>query len=155
FFMDSFRPGRKRETAAEEGEAALPPHSEDGDLSDAPITDAVARPPLKDKGIVRINPELTTTDMIKGARPGDVFVRRRDPHSRIFKRVGPGHFVATEEAARSRTLRDRIYRRLKAILIGRPIESAHEIHQRLSKVKALAVFSSDAISSVAYATGEI
>lgn len=154
--MDSFRPVRKQETAAEEGEAGLPAPSENGDLADAPITDGiVARPPLKDKGIVRINPELTATDMIKGARPGDVFVRRRDPHKRIFKRVGPGHFVATEEAARSRTLRDRIYRRMKAVLIGRPIESAHEIHQRLSKVKALAVFSSDAISSVAYATGEI
>lgn len=154
--MDSYRPGRKQETAAE-GQAALPPHSDDKnvDLSDAPISDAVARPPLKDKGFVKINPELTATDMIKGSRPGDVFVRRRDPHSRIFKRVGPGHFVATEEAARSRSLTDRIYRRMKAVLIGRPIESAHEIHQRLTKVKALAVFSSDAISSVAYATGEI
>ncbi|MCC7164814.1 MAG: APC family permease [Anaerolineae bacterium] len=40
-------------------------------------------------------------------------------------------------------------------MIGRPIESAHEVHERLTKVKALAVFSSDAISSVAYATGEI
>ncbi|TAH50024.1 MAG: APC family permease [Chloroflexota bacterium] len=44
---------------------------------------------------------------------------------------------------------------MKAVLIGRPIDSAREIHERLTKVKALAVFSSDAISSVAYATGEI
>lgn len=152
--MDSFRPARKQETAAEGG-AALPAPSENGELAEVPISDAVARAPLKDKGAVRINPELTATDFVKGTRPGDVFVRRREPHIRFFKRVGPGHFVATEEAAASRTVLDRVYRRLKAVLIGRPIESAHEIHQRLTKVKALAVFSSDAISSVAYATGEI
>lgn len=154
--MDSFRPARKQDTAAE-GEAALP--SENGEdysgLVDAPISDAVARPPLKDNGSVRINPDLTATDFVKGIRPGDVFVRRRDPHRRFFRRVGPGHFVATEEAGRAPTRLERAYHRLKKILIGRPIESAHEINERLSKIKALAVFSSDAISSVAYATGEI
>jgi amino acid transporter len=41
---------------------------------------------------------------------------------------------------------------VKAFLIGRPLFSTQEIHERLSKVKALAVFGSDAISSSAYAT---
>lgn len=156
--MDSFRPARKQDNAAE-AEAGLPTPSENGDgkldFADTPISDAVARAPLKDKGTVRINPDLTTTDMIKGIRPGDVFVRRRDPHKRFFKRVGPGHFVATEEASNAPSQIQSIYRGLKKVLIGRPIESAHEINERLTKVKALAVFSSDAISSVAYATGEI
>src|SRR5437660_955567 len=40
-------------------------------------------------------------------------------------------------------------------LIGAPIKSSLALHERLSKVKALAVFSSDALSSVAYATEEI
>ena len=40
-------------------------------------------------------------------------------------------------------------------LIGSPIASSRAMHERLSKVKALAVFSSDALSSVAYATEEI
>ena len=44
---------------------------------------------------------------------------------------------------------------LKRILIGRPISSADEAHQRLSKKVALPVFASDAISSTAYATDEI
>ena len=44
---------------------------------------------------------------------------------------------------------------LKQILIGRPISSADEHHQRLSKKIALPVFASDAISSTAYATDEI
>ncbi|HEX4980689.1 MAG TPA: hypothetical protein VFV63_03285, partial [Ilumatobacteraceae bacterium] len=44
---------------------------------------------------------------------------------------------------------------LKRILIGRPISSADEHEQRLSKKIALPVFASDAISSTAYATDEI
>ena len=44
---------------------------------------------------------------------------------------------------------------LKRILIGSPISSADEQHQRLSKKIALPVFASDAISSTAYATDEI
>ena len=43
----------------------------------------------------------------------------------------------------------------KRILIGKPLASADEQHQRLSKKIALPVFSSDAISSTAYATEEI
>lgn len=44
---------------------------------------------------------------------------------------------------------------LRYLLLGSPLPTAAEKHQRLTKVKALAVFSSDALSSVAYATEEI
>jgi amino acid transporter len=44
---------------------------------------------------------------------------------------------------------------LRRFLLGSPIPTARESHERLSKVKGLAVFSSDALSSVAYATEEI
>ncbi len=44
---------------------------------------------------------------------------------------------------------------LKQILLGKPLSSADEQHQRLSKKIALPVFASDAISSTAYATDEI
>ncbi|HXS72055.1 MAG TPA: APC family permease [Patescibacteria group bacterium] len=40
-------------------------------------------------------------------------------------------------------------------MFGRPLASEADIDERLSKVKALAIFSSDAISSSAYATEEI
>src|ERR1044071_5626700 len=46
-------------------------------------------------------------------------------------------------------------RTLKRFLGGQPIETAAQHHQRLSKRIALAVFSSDALSSVAYATEAI
>jgi len=44
---------------------------------------------------------------------------------------------------------------LKQALLGRPIHNREAAHQRLSNPVALAVFSSDALSSVAYATEEI
>ncbi|MBI5869350.1 MAG: APC family permease [Actinobacteria bacterium] len=44
---------------------------------------------------------------------------------------------------------------LKRMLIGSPIETVREKHERLSKATGLAIFSSDALSSVAYATEEI
>lgn len=44
---------------------------------------------------------------------------------------------------------------VRRILIGEPLATSQAIHQRLSKIKALAVFSSDALSSSAYATEAI
>ncbi|MCU1428391.1 MAG: amino acid/polyamine/organocation transporter, superfamily, partial [Actinomycetia bacterium] len=44
---------------------------------------------------------------------------------------------------------------VKRIFVGRPLSSAEQEHQRISKTIALAVFSSDAISSTAYATESI
>jgi amino acid transporter len=44
---------------------------------------------------------------------------------------------------------------VKRILVGRPLSSAEQEHQRIPKTIALAVFSSDAISSTAYATEAI
>ncbi len=44
---------------------------------------------------------------------------------------------------------------MRHVLIGKPLATDEAIHQRLSKVKALAVFSSDALSSSAYATEAI
>ncbi len=99
-----------------------------------------------------VNPDLITSKIKHGAHAGDVYVRHNRPYNRMFRRVGPGHFVAMPESDRPETRLEKGYRTLKRILIGHPIETAQEIHQRLSKVKALAVFGSDAISSSAYAT---
>lgn len=44
---------------------------------------------------------------------------------------------------------------IKSYILGRPIASEMAIHQRIPKWKALAVLSSDALSSVAYATEEV
>ena len=45
--------------------------------------------------------------------------------------------------------------RLKRLFVGSPLPTAQSRHERLSRSTALAVFASDALSSVAYATEEI
>jgi amino acid transporter len=120
------------------------------------------KPPLENNGNPRkdgtdsrppeVNPDLTIREVKQGVRPGDVYFRRQQPYNRLFRRVGPGHFEATPEVDRPETGLGQAYRGLKALLIGSPLATAQEVHERLPKWKALAVFGSDAISSSAYAT---
>ncbi|MDN5273876.1 APC family permease [Chloroflexus sp. MS-CIW-1] len=48
-----------------------------------------------------------------------------------------------------------MFAQIKRILVGRPIATEHQHQERLNKATALAVFSSDALSSVSYATEAI
>ena len=99
--------------------------------------------------------------MIGGRRPltgrkaGDRRVRVDRPHAPYFRYAGPGQLVAREAASLPRTRTGRALARLRGIVFGRPLASEAEIEERLDKKKALAIFSSDAISSSAYATEEI
>ena len=63
--------------------------------------------------------------------------------------------VAKPAASVALTPAGRFFDRSRAVLFGRPLASDEEIGERLPKRKALAIFSSDAISSSAYATEEI
>ncbi len=94
---------------------------------------------------------LVRTEEVKGSRPGDVRVRIVRSSQRSFRRVSAGLLEATEATLAPRTRLER----LKRLLIGTPIATAQAEHERLTKFKALAVLSSDAISSVAYATEAI
>ncbi|MFH0751228.1 MAG: APC family permease, partial [Chloroflexota bacterium] len=99
--------------------------------------------------------------MIGGRRPlsgrkvGDRRVRVERPHSAYFRYTGPGQLTAKPAASAPRTGIGRAWVRVKAVAIGRPLASDEEIGERLSKTKALAIFSSDAISSSTYASEEI
>ncbi len=92
---------------------------------------------------------------IKGRKPADRRVRVERPHSAYFRYTGPGQLVAKPAASLPRSELGRTLLRWKAWLIGRPLASDEEIGERLSKRLALPIFSSDAISSSAYATEEI
>ena len=92
---------------------------------------------------------------LKGRKPADRRVRVERPHSAFFRYTGPGQLVAKPAASVALTPTGRFFDRTRAILFGRPLASEEEIGERLSKRKALAIFSSDAISSSAYATEEI
>jgi len=85
----------------------------------------------------------------------DKRVRVERPHSAYFRYSGPGQLVAKPAASAPRSGLGRGLFRAKAWLIGRPLASEEEIGERLSKRLALPIFSSDAISSSAYATEEI
>ncbi len=92
---------------------------------------------------------------LAGRKPGDRRVRVERPHSPYFRYTGPGQLVAKEAASVPKTPLGRALARVRSVVFGRPLASEEEIGERLSKVKALAIFSSDAISSSAYATEEI
>jgi amino acid transporter len=99
--------------------------------------------------------------MIGGRRPlpgrkaADRRIRVDRPHSPYFRYAGPGQLIAKEAASQPRTPAGRALARVRAVLFGRPLSIYEEITERLPKKKALAIFSSDPISSSAYATEEI
>lgn len=92
---------------------------------------------------------------LHGRKPGDRRVRVERPHAQFFRYAGPGMLVAREAASQPRTTTGRVVQRIRGALFGRPLSIYEDITERLSKKKALAIFSSDAISSSAYATEEI
>ncbi len=77
------------------------------------------------------------------------------PRQRRFMRVAPGYLEATQLASRPTDTLGRYWADIKRVLIGSPFATSQAIHERLSKVMALPIFSSDALSSSAYATEEI
>ena len=103
----------------------------------------------------RIDPFLEVREKRAGRRPGDAYVKIVRPYEHIFERGDDGELIATERTVLDRPGWTRVLRRLRTVLIGRPISSEREEHERLTKTKALAIFSSDNISSSAYATEEM
>jgi amino acid transporter len=102
----------------------------------------------------RLDPLLEVREKRRGQRLGDSYVRIVRPFENEFEHE-EGRLVATERTVLERSGWTSMIRRIRTVLIGRPISSDHEAHERLTKLKALAVFSSDNISSSAYATEEM
>lgn len=75
------------------------------------------------------------------------------PHAGIIP-VNATTFEATEYAEDRTGIRGRLIG-FKDLLVGSSMSNARLIEERLSKKVALAIFSSDALSSTAYATQEI
>jgi amino acid transporter len=92
---------------------------------------------------------------LQGRKPGDKRVRVERPHAPYFRYTGPGTLTAKEAASAPTTPIGKAMASVRGLFFGRPLASEDELGERLSKTKALAIFSSDAISSSAYATEEI
>ena len=93
---------------------------------------------------------------LQGRKPADRRVRVERPHAPYFRYTGPGQLVAKPAAnvaadAERPVLRARPRRRLRTAALDRGGDRRAPAARR----KALAIFSSDAISSSAYATEEI
>ncbi len=91
----------------------------------------------------------------RGSLPGDLRVRIVKLKDREFKRVAAGELEATEAAEQPHGNLDRALYNVKRLLIGVPIPTTMAESERISKFKALALLSSDAISSVAFASEAI
>ena len=92
---------------------------------------------------------------LHGRKLGDRRVVVDRPHSAYFRYAGPGTMVAKAAASAPTTSVGRRVARVRAFVFGKPLANDQEIEERLSKKLALPIFSSDAISSSAYATDEI
>jgi amino acid transporter len=91
----------------------------------------------------------------QGSTPGNVRIRVTLPQHRPFHRIREGMLEATEAAeVPEGSLAHAMYW-FKRALIGIPIATMQAEGERLGKFKALAILSSDAISSVAFATEAI
>src|SRR6266478_4982787 len=91
----------------------------------------------------------------QGSTPGNVRIRVTLPRHQPFHRIKEGVLEATEAAEVPEGPLAQTFYWLKRALIGVPMASMQEEGERLSKFKALAILSSDAISSVAFATEAI
>ena len=100
-------------------------------------------------------PEPELHETLQGSRPGTRRIRITRERDQTLRRIGEGEFEATKVALRPATKLGRLAMGVRRVLIGAPIASSQAAHERLSKLKALAVFSSDNLSSSAYASEEI
>jgi amino acid transporter len=96
--------------------------------------------------------ELEPLERRQGTHPGDAYVRRAHPDAARFRRVGPGRLEALAAGPAPGAPLGRALGGLKRALLGAPLSTAAAAHERLNQWQALAVLSSDALSSVAYAT---
>jgi amino acid transporter len=131
---DSTNEGRS--SASDERERIVVPRQERGDAGD------------------RHELDIDLREVRYGAASKGAYLRVV-PKQRQFTRTAEGHLEATRLASRPRGPLESVVAGIKRILLGNPFASSQAAHERLTKVKALAIFSSDALSSSAYATQEI
>src|SRR3954468_10860850 len=87
------------------------------------------------------HPDLEWRQTVRGTKPGDRYVRIAT--HRGFTRVGKNYLVPRPGTGEPGTRFGRGMQRFTRLLLGNPIPTASEVHQRLNKLRALAVFSSD------------
>jgi amino acid transporter len=102
-----------------------------------------------------LRPDLQLYEVRRGLKPGSRYLRITPSSQQKLRRIEAAHLQATAVLLRPQTLAEALWTRIRRIFVGSPLASSQAIHERLDKVRALAIFSADVISSTAYATEEI
>ena len=92
---------------------------------------------------------------LQGRKVADRRVRVERPHSPYFRYTGPGMLTAKAAASLAPAASRGPEQTIRRFLFGRRLSNEEDAFERLPKKLALPIFSSDAISSSAYATEEI
>jgi amino acid transporter len=124
------------------------------------VTPSAAYPPPSPEEIAalqRLGKEFRVGGDALPVDPGDVSEKTMIPGARLGRFVsvgeskdGVGEVEAVTDPARTGTTGERVAGRVRRALIGPPLNSTAMQQERMSKKVALAVLSSDALSSVAY-----
>lgn len=111
---------------------------------------------MKDSNKINSSDDILAPERetINGRLPGDKAVRLHRPKLDGVKKIKPGVYEISHLSV-PQSWFFKILHYFKIIFLGKPIKSDQEIHERLTKIKGVAVFASDCISSSAYATEEI
>ncbi|MGI8424893.1 MAG: hypothetical protein ACR2NO_12420 [Chloroflexota bacterium] len=91
---------------------------------------------------------------VRGNLPGDRAVRLRRPKVSGVRRLDDGVYEVIADTPPAGGWARRLFT-IRRRLLGAPIRSENEMHERLSKTVGLAAFGTDNISSSAYATEEL
>ena len=110
--------------------------------------------PRQERGGGRSSLDIDLREVRYGATSKGVYLRVI-PRQQQFKQRGAGYFEATAEGSRPRGAIARVESAIKQTILGSPFATSRLIHERLTKVRALGVFSSDPLSSAAYSAEEI
>jgi amino acid transporter len=115
---------------------------------------ASPRPAVADQAVAASDSRPAVPSRIPraGRKPGDRRVQVERPEARYFRYGEAGTIVAKAAAIEPSSRVGKLGFGARRLVFGRVLTTSEELEQRLPKWKALAVFSSDVMSSVAYAT---
>ncbi len=125
---------------------------------DTPVRDTPATEDGQEETIIRRYRPMADHaewEEVHGRHQGDRFVRIVRHPALAKGSPQTGVVVATERDIRPAGGLSLAWYRLWRFMVGPPIPTSRAIHERLGRIQALAVLSSDALSSVAYGPEEI
>ncbi len=148
------RPGDSSALPREDRDSGQPPTDSVSHLDEGRHSERIVIPRHERAGSTRSELGIDLREVRFGSTARTPYLRVV-PSQVTFKSVAPGYIAATEVSSRPRGSVERAVQGIKRVVLGSPFATSQLIHERLTKTKALAIFSSDVLSSSAYATEEI